>query len=342
MTWTDIGLRVLPDGATQLSVPIDNGVCLIRLGDTGLRQNVFSTTYVADAVLFDDRSALLLEYFDPRMYVVRRVDPDGSPVWALEFTPDADGVNEVDQDSQLLVDGTGRVLLSNRTSLVRVDDGSGQCLYRWRGASAVAYQDGRIGYSRPRADHVWGLDYVTIDLAGNSEKVLPSVDHRDWLLVRLIGVDADDRVYGKGLQRMSAAGELEWHATVGGIVISDDFHVLVQTEFIERGTERLIARIGELTMDLTRHRGSLIDCDIDGSYILRQRPTTRTPDMVHVFDAGGRLVRSEPSPDDVALAHFVMQSPTQSSVTREGEVLVVVKGPAGVYVVGLRPAGTEK
>lgn len=341
MTSANIRLRVLPDGGTQLSAPIDGGVRLIRLGSRMFHRDIPSGVHVSDAVLFEDESAILLEGSGLREYAVRRVDAGGSTIWDLDSTPDRDSWPEVDIRSKLLMTGPERVLLSNYDSLLRIDDGSAECLYRWKRLSAVAYPDGRVGYTRHHAGG-GGYDYVTIDLANSSETVLTSTHHTvGLLLAQLIGVDGDDRVYGFQTERMSPGGELEWSASVTGIVVSDDLQVTMQTHPHEHDRDRRVIRIGELTIDMTDHVGYLIGRNADGSYLLRQPATRHRPDLVHTYDSQGRYLRSVPSPDDVALAYFVTQHVTHSSVTKDGEVLVVVKGPAGVYVVGLRPTETD-
>jgi hypothetical protein len=219
-------VRALADGTPLLLAPdvlfarfVDRARA-IRLADPVVRIDLETTGLILDALVKPSGEAVVLERVGPsgENFRVRKLRPDGDQAWALSNL-------EARYDARLLTDARGRVFLgcdagpkhrpATDPYLIRVDDGSGAEVARWDGADDPAvYPDGRVGFVRydQRRDL---RDWVILDPETGAEAVVRGTDETWDVLGGVIGIDAEDRVYGRSgdlLGRMTPNGELDWEA----------------------------------------------------------------------------------------------------------------------------------
>jgi len=320
MKHADPDLRALPDGAPQLTLRNSAGARVVRLGAEPAHVVVRSTAAsVVNAVLTPDGSVVVLEKVDNRTFDVRAVAPDGTTIWKHSYSATPGGHDGVRYHSRLLVDSRGRVFVSTRGSLIRVDDTESTVVAEWSGMNAVSCPDGRIGYVRiePSRTRYW----VVLDLDTSEETAIELSQPLD----DVIGVDEEGRVYWRSfgkIARMTPDGDVDWLVTSRGIAVSEDFGATILA-----GENELGHGMGRLA-----GRGD------DGGYLFYQA-VQGTYGKLSYLDRHGRLLRTEPAPEDVWLTMDFAQRPDFSSVTPDGAVLVAVRSKHGVHVVRLTQEG---
>ncbi|WP_069161900.1 hypothetical protein [Nocardia altamirensis] len=329
-------LRALADGSLQLLSPTVFGARLTRLGHARLRADVDSPHVVLDAVLAPDGFAITLEYLDAERYVVRGVDSAGTETWVIRGGADSH-LAEVSERSRLLADAGGRVFLSNVGSLWRVDEGTAELVDRWQGMAAVWCPDGTFGYARYDPERR-ALDWVTTNPdTGRSGTVVADRGAQE-VLSAVIGVDRAGRVYGgfgRPLGRMSASGELDWLVDIDGVTVSEAHGVTIQS----MGNDGRAIRLDTVTIAPLDDRRARLIGRTDTGYVLHQ-PVSGTVGTLVYLDADGRVVNSEPAPENWPLTYCFRQRASVSSVTAAGSVVIAAHSPAGVHLLGLAPEPT--
>ncbi len=219
-----VAVRALADGTPLLFSPdvmsarFFDSVRVIRLSDPVVRADIETSGQILDVLLDATGEAVVLERVGPsgEDFRVRKLLPAGRTAWTLSHL-------DARHDARLLTDTRGRIFLGCDTGpkfrpatdpyLIRVDDGSGAEVARWDGAGEPAiYADGRIGFVRydVRRDV---RDWVILDPGTGAEKVIKGTDDTWGVLGGVIGIDAEDRVYGFGddlLARLAPDGSLDW------------------------------------------------------------------------------------------------------------------------------------
>jgi outer membrane protein assembly factor BamB len=319
---------------------------VVRLGAEPALGIVRSTAEsIVDAVMTADGSVVVLEQqADLYTFDVRCVTPDGTTIWKHSYRAKPGSHDGVRYDSRLLADSHGRVFVSTRGSLVQVDGSGSTVVARWSGMPAVLCPDGRIGYLRiePSRARYW----VVLDVDTSADTTIelgPAT--REEVLHDAIGVDAVGRVYWRGhgkLARMLPDGDIDWLVTLRWIAVSERYGATILTftndhmvRFDNRGRES----IDLSTCDLDSSMGRLAGRRNDGGYLLYKTLQGTYGRLSHV-DRYGRLIRTEPAPDDVWLTMDTAQLPDFSSVTPDGAVLVAVRSKSWVHVVRLTPDDT--
>ncbi|MFG1794394.1 hypothetical protein [Nocardia sp. NPDC049149] len=330
-------LRALADGSLQLLSPTTFGARLTRLGHARLRADVDSRHVVLDAVLAPDGFAITLECLDAEQYVVRGIDSAGIETWVIRVGADSH-LADVSERSRLLAGAGGRVFLSNVGSLWRVDEGTAELVDRWQGMAAVWCPDGTFGYARYDPERRV-LDWVTTNPdTGRSVAVVADRGAQE-VLSTVIGVDQAGRVYGgfgRPLGRMSASGELDWLVDVDGVTVSAAHGVTIQS--ILNGDKGI--RLDTVTIAPLGDRRARLIGRTDTGYVLHQ-PARGTVGTLVFLDAAGRVVNSEPAPENWPLRYCSRQRASVSSVTAAGSVVIAVHSAAGVHVLGLAPEPTQ-
>jgi hypothetical protein len=348
-------LRVLADGRPQLLVPAYSGARVIGLGETAVQAEVQvdagSGRWVQDAVLGADQSVITLERTSDTEFFVKQTGADGTTGWELSSAEPGTWLGEDGRHSRLLSAPGGRIYLASggsparvqdggdRRSLVRVDDGSGDCLFQWEGASPIMLVGGGIGFARYDQARK-RTDWVTVNLDVGSEVVAEPGPERGVHLAYAIGADGDGNVFqdfGGDLVRLCNNAVPDWQFTCTGIVVSEQHGITTMSLSADRQTAWLDdARRIEVDRSGGTRRGYLVNRTDEGGYVLYQRTKGDFGTLVHL-DQDGEVIRSEPAPEDVWFANSQAQRPSAGSVTRDGEVLLAVHGSGGVHVVGIRP-----
>jgi hypothetical protein len=339
-------LRVLADGRIQLLVPARGGARLVGLGEPAVHVDVQFGSWVLDAVLGADGSVVTFERLESAEeggesaeFVIRQIRPDATPGWRLTSAEPENLLGEVTVRSRLLSAPGGRIYLANRGSLLRVDDGSGDCLLRWRGMDAITLPDGGIGFGR-YDESGRRADWVTVDLSTGSETVVAGGRDHDQHLSHAIGVDDTGNVFrsfGGELARVPKATVADWSLRLEGIVVAAPYGITTMSVSADRRTALLEDDRGvEIDLSDDVRRGSLVNRTDTGGYVLYQRTRGNYGTLVYL-DETGEFVRSEDAAEDVWFTNSQTQSPSVGSVTRDGEVLIAVHGSDGLHVVGIKP-----
>jgi hypothetical protein len=353
-----VKLRVLADGRPQLLVPASGRTRVTVLGQTVTHIDILpdsdapSERWITDAVLSGDQSIIVLERVGRHGFVVKQARADGTPGWELDSADQESRLGEDPGHARLLSGPGGRIYLASRggspyrlasgderSSLFRVDDGSGDCLYQWKGPDPVMLPDGGMGFARYGSSRN-RVDWVQVNLDTGAEVVVESDQKLGSYLNKAIGVDDDGNVFGSfagALVRMRNAAERDWSLTLNGIVVSEQ-HGITAMSLSAKRDEAWLDDGHRIAIDLGRgnRRGYLVNRTDDGGYVLYQRTRGDFGTLLYL-DHTGEHVRSEPAPEDVWFTSSQAQEPSAGSVTRDGEVLVAVLGSAGVHVVGIRP-----
>lgn len=332
-------LRVLADGRFQLLVPARGGARVVGVGEPAVHVDVLFGTWVLDAILGADRSVVTLEQVESAEFIVRQTHPDGTPGWKLTSAEPGDRLGEVTVRSRLLSAPGGRIYLANRGSLIRVDDGSGECLFRWQGMDAIALPDGGIGFGRYDEARS-GADWVTVDLSTGSETVITGGRDCDQHISYAIGVDDAGNVFrsfGGELARVPKATVPDWRLRLEGAVVSEPHGITTMSLSDDRETA-LLEDHRRVEIDLSDgvRRGYLVNRTDAGGYVLYQRTKGNFGRLVYLDDAG-EFVGAQDAPEDVWFTNSQAQPPSVGSVTRDGEVLFAVHGSSGLHVVGIKP-----
>jgi hypothetical protein len=305
-------LRALPDGSPQLTLRNSTGARVVRLGAEPAHVVVSTPASITDAVLTPEGSVVVLEKTGNNTFTVRHLTPDGTTTWTHSYSGKPGGHDGVRYHSRLLIDSRGQVFVSTRGSLIRVNDTESTTVAEWSGMNAVSCPDGRIGYARTR-------EWVVLDLDTSEETVVEPNEALD----DVIGVDAEGRVYWRSfgkIARMTPDGDIDWQVTSRGIAVSEEF-----------GATILTTDDNEFGDDLGRLAGR----GDDGGYVFYQAVQGSYGKLSHV-DQHGRLLRTEPAPEDIWLTMDTAQRPGFSSVTPDGAVLVAVRSKLGVHVVAVK------
>lgn len=317
MKHAEADLRALPDGSPQLTLRNSAGAQVVRLGAEPTQVVVSTEASIVDAVLTPEENVVVLEKVDHNTFTVRHMTPDGTTTWKHSYSGKPGDHDGVRYHSKLLVDSRGQVFVSTRGSLIRVNDAESTVVAEWPGMNAVACPDGRIGYVRiGRA-----RDWVVLDLDTAEETAVQLSEELD----DVIGVDVEGQVYWRSfgkIARMTPDGDVDWLVTSRGIAVSEEFGATILLDQNEFG-------IG---------MGRLAGRSDDGGYVFYQAVQGSYGKLSHV-DRHGRLLRTEPAPEDIWLTMDIAQRPGFSSVTPDGAVLIAVRSKQGVHVVRLTKEG---
>jgi hypothetical protein len=315
MKHAEADLRALPDGSPQLTLRNSTGARVVRLGAEPAQVVVSTAASIIDAVLTPEENVVVLEKVDHNTFTVRHMTPDGTTTWKHSYSGKPGDHDGVRYHSRLLVDSRGQVFVSTHGSLIRVSDTESTVVAEWSGTNAVACPDGRTGYVRIER----ATDWVVLDLDTAEETAVQLSEAPD----DVIGVDAAGRVYWRSfgkIVRMTPDGEIDWLVTSRGIAVSEKFGAT-------------ILAVGE--NEVGEGMGRLAGRSDDGGYLFYQAVQGSYGKLSHV-DQDGRLLRTEPAPEDVWLTMDTAQRPGFSSVTPDGAVLVAVRNKLGVHVVAVK------
>ena len=339
-------LRVLADGRIQLLVPARGGARVVGLGEPAVHVDVLFGSWVLDAVLGADGSVVTFERVESveeggeaGEFIVRQTHADGTPGWQLTSAEPGNRLGDAAVRSRLLSAPGGRIYLANRGSLIRVDDGSGDRVFQWRGMDAIALPDGGIGFGR-YDESGRRAGWVTVDLSTGSETVVVGGRDHDRHISSAIGVDDAGNVFrsfGGELARVPKATVADWSLRLEGIVVAEPYGITTMSLPADRETALLEdgRRVGLDLSDGVR-RGYLVNRTDAGGYVLYQRTKGNFGRLVYL-DEAGEFVRAEDAAEDVWFTNSQAQSPSVGSVTRDGEVLFAVHGSGGLHVVGIKP-----
>ena len=285
----------------------------------------------------------------PDRVQVRRVAPDGTAIWQS-----AEPAGSPEALSQLLGERDGLVYAVGggpSKQLVAIDSGGAanelQALAD-TGAAIFMNGSGRVGFVSldPGPET---RSWVTVDSSTGERSTLAVDPSSAWGLDLPLGMDGDGLPYGNRygtLVRFDADGRIDWELEVLDAVVD--------------GAEVWVAQSGPagdglVALPLSGQAPSPVTLDSQSageprpwrlagrgptnSFVLYERGERSGAGRLATIGADGSLIATEPAPEDVWLRWFALPLPSAPSATDAGEGDLATRGPDGLYVIRVTPAG---